>query len=134
MSNEEAVYYLELLRINLQANSFFDIALVKAIEALKKQNSVKGSVNMRLIDADALANYANNQIAGITANSIMRFPTVDAKPVKYGRWIPTEYDSYADGAPVWDKWECSECGHEHSGEEDTLTSFCPNCGAEMGGD
>lgn len=41
MSNEEAVYYLELLRINLQANSFFDIALVKAIEALKKQNSIE---------------------------------------------------------------------------------------------
>lgn len=86
---------------------------------------------MRLIDADALANYANNQIAGITANDIMRFPTVDAEPVKHGRWIPTEYDSYADGAPVCDKWECSECGHEHSGEEDTLPSFCPNCGAEM---
>lgn len=39
MSNEEAVYYLELLRINLQANSFFDIALVKAIEAVKKAES-----------------------------------------------------------------------------------------------
>ena len=52
-------------------------------------------------------------------------------PVRHGRWIPTEYDSYADGAPVWDKWECSECGHEHNGEEDTLTPFCPDCGAEM---
>ena len=89
---------------------------------------------MRLIDADALANYANNQIVGITANDIMRFPTVDAEPVKYGRWIPTEYDGYVDGAPVWDKWECSECSYEHSGEEDTLTSFCPDCGARMDGD
>lgn len=42
---------------------------------------------MRLIDADALANYANNQIVGITANDIMRFPTVDAEPVKHGRWL-----------------------------------------------
>jgi len=32
---------------------------------------------MRLIDANALANYANNQTVGITANDIMRFPTVD---------------------------------------------------------
>ena len=47
------------------------------------------------------------------------------------KWIPTEYDSYADGAPVWVKFECSECGHEHSGEEDTLTAFCPDCGAIM---
>jgi len=53
------------------------------------------------------------------------------EPVRHGRWIPTEYDSYAGGAPVWDKWECSECGHEHGGEEDTLTAFCPHCGAKM---
>lgn len=52
---------------------------------------------------------------------------------RHGRWIPREYDGYADGAPVWDKWECSECGHEHSGEEDTLTAFCPECGARMDG-
>lgn len=52
MSNEEAVYYLELLRINLQANSFFDIALVKAIEALKKQNSIERKCEHgKLIDA-----------------------------------------------------------------------------------
>lgn len=58
-------------------------------------------------------------------------PIVDARPVRHRRWIPTEYDSYADGNPVWDKWECSECGHEHNGEEDSLTAFCPDCGAKM---
>lgn len=52
---------------------------------------------------------------------------------RHGRWIPTEYDSYADGNPVYDAFECSECGHEHSGEEDTLTAFCPDCGARMDG-
>jgi hypothetical protein len=60
-------------------------------------------------------------------------PHVEAEPVKHGRWIPVEYDAYADGVPVWDKWECSECGHEHSGEEDTLTAFCPDCGTKMDG-
>ena len=60
-------------------------------------------------------------------------PTIESVPVRYGRWIPIEYDSYADGAPVWDKYECSECGHEHKGEEDTLTAFCPDCGAQMDG-
>lgn len=64
---------------------------------------------------------------------IYEAPKVEAEPVRHGRWIPIEYDSYADGAPVWDKWECSECGHEHSGEEDTLTAFCPDCGARMDG-
>jgi len=59
-------------------------------------------------------------------------PHVEVEPVKHGRWIPVEYDAYADGVPVWDKWECSECGHEYNGEEDTLTAFCPDCGTKMG--
>lgn len=58
-------------------------------------------------------------------------PTIEAESVRHGWWIPTEYDTFADGAPVWDKYECSECGHEHDGEEDTLTAFCPDCGTQM---
>lgn len=50
---------------------------------------------------------------------------------KTERWIPLEYDGYADGNPVWDKWECSKCGWEHSGDEESLTAFCPNCGVKM---
>ena len=103
---------------------------------------------MRLIDADALyekvdESQAHNNHQGIAHSvhnaehahfkfMIHQAPTIDPE-VRHGRWIPTEYDSYADGAPVWDKWECSECGHEHKGEEDTLTPFCPNCGARMDG-
>lgn len=52
---------------------------------------------------------------------------------KRGRWIPIEYDGYADGYPVFDLWECSECQEEHSGDEDTLTPYCPHCGAKMDG-
>jgi rubrerythrin len=74
------------------------------------------------------------QYRGFTIREwIEKITSGEYQPVKNGRWIPTEYDGYADGAPVWDKWECSECGYEHSGEEDTLTSFCPNCGAKMDG-
>ena len=37
---------------------------------------------MRLIDADALCTFANNQKdKSIDANDIMRFPTIDAVPV-----------------------------------------------------
>ena len=50
---------------------------------------------------------------------------------KMGRWLPIEYDGYADGFPVWNKWECSECGYEHSGDEESLTAFCPDCGRKM---
>lgn len=60
------------------------------------------------------------------------FMDKDEQPeLKHGRWIPLEYDGYADGNPVWDLWECSECQEEHSGDEDTLTPYCPNCGARM---
>ena len=60
-----------------------------------------------------------------------RAPAADVVPVKHGRWIPLEYDGYADGSPVWDLWECSECQEEHSGDEENLTPYCPNCAAKM---
>ena len=53
-------------------------------------------------------------------------------PVVYGRWIGLEYDGYADGFPVYDLWECSECGEEVRGEDVPETySFCYSCGAKM---
>ena len=61
---------------------------------------------------------------------IEKLPSVNPAP-RIGRWIPVGYDGYADGNPVYDWWECSECDWEHTGEEDTLTPYCPNCGAKM---
>ena len=66
-------------------------------------------------------------------NRIDEAPTIEAEPVRHGTWIGIEYDGYADGCPVYDLWECSECKHEHKGEEDTLTDYCPDCGAKMDG-
>lgn len=51
--------------------------------------------------------------------------------ISQGHWVGVEYDGYADGNPVYDAYECSVCGEEHYGEEDTLTQFCPYCGARM---
>lgn len=66
--------------------------------------------------------------------AIEELHAVDAVPVVHGRWIGVEYDGYADGYPVYDLYECSICGEEHKGEYDTLTNYCPNCGAKMDGD
>lgn len=63
-------------------------------------------------------------------DAIKNLPPVTPIP-KMGRWLPIEYDGYADGFPVWNKWECSECGYEHNGDEESLTAFCPNCGQKM---
>lgn len=57
-------------------------------------------------------------------------PSVTPKE-KTGHWKPIEYDGYADGYPVWDVWECSKCGLEHNGDKESLTAFCPDCGAKM---
>lgn len=48
-----------------------------------------------------------------------------------GRWVGTEYSGYADGSPVYDTFECSNCREEHYGEADALSSYCPHCGARM---
>jgi hypothetical protein len=87
-----------------------------------------------MVKFDDLRRYCENHHCGsVPLEYIAQMRTVEAEPVKNGRWIPTEYDGYADGNPVYDAFECSECGHEHNGEEDTLTAFCPDCGAKMDG-
>jgi hypothetical protein len=51
-------------------------------------------------------------------------PTVDAEPVRHGRWIYL-YDG---------NYKCSECGSWWTCEETPIESgmlFCPNCGAKM---
>lgn len=98
----------------------------------------------RLIDAAPLEELLDNKAkswAGTWSGpayaaaleKVKAAPTVEAVEVVHGRWIPIEADGYADGSPVWDLWECSECREEHGGDEDTLTPYCPNCGAKMDG-
>lgn len=61
------------------------------------------------------------------------FPAADVVEVRHGRWIGIEYDGYADGCPVYDLWECSECGEEVRGEDVPSTHpWCHSCGARMG--
>lgn len=60
----------------------------------------------------------------------------DEEPVRHGRWIGTEFDGYADGLPVYDVYECSECGMEYDSTDDgeITHNYCPNCGARMNGE
>ena len=83
---------------------------------------------VRLIDANALAesdmaklidsylyNYCNLTV-GLAAELM---PTIEAEPVRHGRWIYKPAEGTA----------CSMCG------EMTICEykFCPNCGARMDG-
>lgn len=83
---------------------------------------------MRPIDADTI--FPNGQVlvwkkdGETTANYIIKLikdaPTLDAEPVRHGRWKKRK---------SWDKYVCSECGFEH----DEPHNYCPNphCGAKM---
>ena len=50
-------------------------------------------------------------------------PTVDAVPVRHGKWIDR---NGAIVAPFWERYECSECGARSDN-----SNYCPNCGARM---
>ena len=89
---------------------------------------------MRPIDADALTeDLINNKnfYPAIVQRAVEKAPTIEAEPVKHGRWIGTA-DGYADGELVYDIWECSECGYDADGaDEKPNWNYCPNCGCKM---
>ena len=86
---------------------------------------------MRLIDADALnkafdKSEAIEEIYGsdglpVISEVIDAAPTIDAEPVRHGKWI--DKSGGIEGA--WN--HCSVCG-ERAIE---LYDYCPNCGAKM---
>ena len=101
--------------------------LIDANALMEQVNNLCSDGSENWIGTDNISYIAHADVADIISDA----PTVDAVEVVHGRWIPLEYDGYADGNPVWDLWECSECREEHSGDEDTLTPYCSNCGAKM---
>ncbi|MBR3924479.1 MAG: hypothetical protein IKJ45_15275 [Kiritimatiellae bacterium] len=48
-------------------------------------------------------------------------PTIDAEPVRHGRWIHDINNLYG----------CSECMTRETMSHKNLKKFCPNCGAKM---
>ena len=94
---------------------------------------------MRLIDADALPVCKEHCIdeCGFGANfyvvhktDIDAAPTItiEAEPVKHGRWI----DRAKSVKGLWDyRFDCSTCGHIFWNAGIKNFNYCPNCGAKM---
>lgn len=89
----------------------------------------------RLIDADALKKIMCEDCDNIhlctdspaceTVNQIENAPTVDAEPVRQGRWIRKESKRC-----YW--YECSECGYPpplDRYKHEWFSDYCPHCGA-----
>lgn len=97
---------------------------------------------MRLIDADALDMFERlNSYYGDAwrdaQKEIDEAPTVDAEPVRHGKWLPCDKKGYIltetalrDGRR-WYGYKCSECNNIYHGN--AFTKYCPNCGAKMDG-
>ena len=89
----------------------------------------KGAETMqRLIDADALKRdlvkngFRNDVDMMMTLETINNAPTIDAVPVRHGKWIPIMGLNRQN-----EKFICSECICQF----DYKFNFCPNCGARM---
>lgn len=106
---------------------------------------------MRLIDADALRAslvpdpYNSTMMNGVrfggrnggkTLSMVMsameymitQAPTIDAEPVRHGRWIAVPSSDMMTGKA----YKCSECNKMRYGS--FMPNYCQNCGAKMGGD
>ena len=55
-------------------------------------------------------------------------PTVDAEPVRHGRWNEIE-DNVTEHL-----MECSVCNEWIMHHHNYVSNYCPNCGAKMDGD
>ena len=82
----------------------------------------------RLIDADKLKTDADitnwDKPYGCSFRVIDIQPTVDAEPVRRGKWIEV-------GGGFNYHFECSECGWKDGYPFNDRHKYCPNCGAKM---
>lgn len=84
---------------------------------------------MRLVDADhferVLMAMPDEELCEDccynVVNKLDEAPTIEAEPVKHGRWIDIP------DKPEWDQKQCSICGDIRCCQG----KYCPNCGARM---
>lgn len=90
---------------------------------------------MRLIDADALLSEVEKAYSyedkrgqlGYTVSSIKKAPTIEAEPVRHGRWIEKRTIAYCSCCHVhWTKSFITSLRNTYK--------YCPNCGARMDGE
>ena len=95
----------------------------------------------RLIDADALEKTGipfttHGGATFIALGSVRTAPTIEAEPVRHGRWVYHECVSSHDGAISG--YSCSKCNafvdEEIFDMDEFHKDFCGHCGAKMDGD
>ena len=99
---------------------------------------------MRLIDIEDVALLKTVTDGGLSAKKLWRRinnqPTVDAVPVRHGKWIKgseTKRVKENRYGVLFDAYYCSACESEAYWDSDygqILFHYCPNCGARMDGE
>ena len=86
-------------------------------------------MEQRLIDAGMAQEIADKELstdeAGVVQFVLSHTPTIEAEPVRHGRWVYTS--SSCSWLTAVDR--CSYCGAEDEGLNNW--SYCPNCGAKV---
>lgn len=93
---------------------------------------------MRLIDADALIEFIVEEAQDLrtlstktVGQAISKTPTVDAVPVRHGKWI------YGNDFH-WYTASCNKCGYQRrtdiKADGWNQWMYCPNCGTKMDGE
>jgi hypothetical protein len=93
------------------------------------------NTNKRLVMASYMSNIRSEKPEMIsyyeaikTVDEMLSQPTIEAEPVRHGRWrIETDDE---EPNPMFKVVECSNCRLKNSQPK----PYCPNCGAKMGGD
>lgn len=103
----------------------------------------------RLIDADALTISVlkkamddaflngNADMHRLLIQVIAHQPTVDAEPVRHGKWIPCAKSGLILSEQMrregirWYGFKCSACNYVRKGNALREANYCPNCGARM---
>lgn len=96
---------------------------------------------MKLIDADALADniavlFERNQalidewLMYQVEDTIDDAPTIDAEPVRHGKWTRDYETAWGDSRFMCSVCHCKESVPTCNGEP-SIWDYCPNCGAKM---
>lgn len=90
---------------------------------------IKKLVERKADNLDGVMLDAGGVIIGLYFAIANDLPSVTPHK-KPAHWIGEEYDGYADGAPVYTSWVCSECGATFMCEDMDFL-YCPRCGSVM---
>ena len=95
---------------------------------------------MKLIDADALCKHLHELKTGdkdtvyeyyddgidTAISEAATFPTIEAEPVKHGRWVPVTNGRGGFECSI----RCSNCDEQYIAYPGEF-KYCPNCGMKM---